>query len=66
MSTISNKYYKGYLRNNINKIDNNRVNYMERQVFYSSDNKIKSKIIQSELIDSYISALESKIDKKNK
>jgi ATP/maltotriose-dependent transcriptional regulator MalT len=64
MSTISNKYYNSYLRNNINKIDNNIVNYMERQVFYNSDNKIKSKIIQSGIIDNYISALDSKIQEK--
>jgi peptidoglycan/xylan/chitin deacetylase (PgdA/CDA1 family) len=64
MSTISNKYHKGYLKDNINKIDNNKVNYRESQVFYNSDNKIKSKIIQSDLIDSYISALESKIEEK--
>jgi len=64
MSTISDKYYNGYLKDNINKIDNNRVNYIEDQVVYSSDNKIKSRIIQSDLIDSYISALESKIEEK--
>jgi len=64
MSTISNKYYNSYLRNNINKIDNNKVNYREIQVFYNSDNKIKSKIIQSGIIDNYISALDSKIQEK--
>jgi peptidoglycan/xylan/chitin deacetylase (PgdA/CDA1 family) len=64
MSTISNKYYNGYLTNNINKIDNGGVNYIEGQVVYRNDNKIKSRIIQSDLIDSYISALESKIEEK--
>jgi HEAT repeat protein len=64
MSIISNKYYNDYLTNNINKIDNGGINYIEGQVVYNSDNKIKSRIIQSDLIDSYISALESEIDKK--
>jgi peptidoglycan/xylan/chitin deacetylase (PgdA/CDA1 family) len=64
MSTVSNKYYNGYLTNNINKIDSGGVNYIEGQAIYSNDNKIKSRIIQSDLIDSYISALESKIEEK--